>query len=607
MSGPAQQRAPRPRALWIGDATPAFGMYHAPAASVPVRPSVLFCAPFGWEDMGSYPIRRSWACQLAEAGHPVLRFDLPGTGQSAGAPADNALVATWLHAVAEAAAWLRHEQPVAGLAAIGIGLGALLALQATAEGAAIDELVLWGMPAHGRALTRRLRAFAGLQTSTVDGEDELPPGWLQSGGYVLSAETLADLSALRPDGARVGALRRALLLDEDGTPFPPALAAGLRAAGVEVEASPGVGYAEMLDSPERSVLPRSTIATVGDWLARSGGARADAGPAPTARDELVLLHDGVRVRERTFVVERPSGMLFGVLAQPADDEDGDVALVCLPAWAERCNGPNRSWVEAARRYAARGVPVLRTDLASIGDSDGPRAAMADLSSVWDGDRIAQVRDVLDALEDRGHGTRFLLLGLCSGAYWAQEATAADPRVVGLAALNPGVSEAGRDRIDGGQARKALLVFQPSWWRLVARGEVSIHGVATVGAALRGRLQLALRGRRGSRRAAAAATGGADGHSGTAIAVLLQRLAERGGRAAIGFSAGEAGYRLLEAEGIARHPERWPALRLERFASTDHNLRTVRDQLASRALVDELVEGATTGILDGWLTRRQTLP
>ena len=46
--------------------------------------AVLFCAPFGWEDMGSYPVRAVWAQRLAAAGHPVLRFDLPGTGQSAG-------------------------------------------------------------------------------------------------------------------------------------------------------------------------------------------------------------------------------------------------------------------------------------------------------------------------------------------------------------------------------------------------------------------------------------------------------------------------------------------------------------------------------------------
>ena len=36
--------------------------------------------------MCSYRSRREWAERLALAGYPTLRFDLPGSGDSAGAP-----------------------------------------------------------------------------------------------------------------------------------------------------------------------------------------------------------------------------------------------------------------------------------------------------------------------------------------------------------------------------------------------------------------------------------------------------------------------------------------------------------------------------------------
>ena len=43
---------------------------------------------------------------------------------------------------------------------IGIGLGGLLAIEATRSGAPIDDLVLWAVPAGGRACLRALRLYA---------------------------------------------------------------------------------------------------------------------------------------------------------------------------------------------------------------------------------------------------------------------------------------------------------------------------------------------------------------------------------------------------------------------------------------------------------------
>jgi alpha-beta hydrolase superfamily lysophospholipase len=578
----------RAQPVWIGDAQPVFGLYHPPAVGLERATAVLFCAPFGWEDMGSYPVRAVWAQRLAAAGHPVLRFDLPGTGQSTGAPGDPGQVRGWLRSIAQTASWLRDAGTSARVATIGIGLGGLLALAATAEGAAIDDLVLWGTPPSGRALTRRLRAFAGLQESAQDGEDRaLPSGWLQSAGYVLDAETIADLNALGADPLRVGRLRRALLLDQDATPADAALTERLAKAGVEAETAPGPGYTAMLDNPDLSLVPDMTIATVAAWLKRAPTPTSAPDEAvPVTREQLVL--DGTGVRECAFYLERTSGRtMFGVLAEPSKPADEDICLICLPAWAERCIGPSRLWVEVARRHAARGITVLRVDLESIGDSDGPREEMRIESAVWEHDRIVQVREVMDALQQQGHGSRFLLLGQCAGGYWAQQA-AADPRVVGIVGLNPMVSREGKALLQNDAARRALLVIQPGWWRRLTRGEVNIRkGITTVSKGFKSQLQRLLSG------AGSEAGGGMvesqtdDAHS---ITTLLDLLRQRNARMILGFAQREVGYNQLELEGVTEQLERWPALRIYLFQSTDHNLRALSHQQAIHALVDDLVAG-----------------
>ncbi|MDQ6745221.1 MAG: alpha/beta fold hydrolase, partial [Actinomycetota bacterium] len=120
------------------------------------------CPPFGWEDMCSYRARRMWAAELAQAGYATARFDLPGSGDSWGSPHESELVQAWLSSVAGAADWLREVSSASRVVALGIGLGGLLAARALQQGAAMDDLILWGVPARGRTLVRELRAQAAL-------------------------------------------------------------------------------------------------------------------------------------------------------------------------------------------------------------------------------------------------------------------------------------------------------------------------------------------------------------------------------------------------------------------------------------------------------------
>jgi dienelactone hydrolase len=136
-----------------------------------------------------------------------------------------------------------------------------------------------------------------------------------------------------------------------------------------------------------------------------------------------------------LTVERDFGRIFGILTEPAGDP-APLAVIALNAGALNHTGPNRMWVEAARRWAARGVTTLRLDVEGIGDADGDGSQWTDVGSFYVPSLVVQVRAAMDELERRAIAGRFLLLGLCSGAYWAFHAGAQDERVAAALMVNP---------------------------------------------------------------------------------------------------------------------------------------------------------------------------
>src|SRR4051794_22522821 len=159
------------------------------------------CPPFGDDPISPYRSRRDWAAHLATAGYPVLRIDLPGTGDSPGGPDDPDRLGAWTAAVSVAARWLATRTGATRIVAAGVGLGGLGAYRAGAEGGWIDDFILWAVPARGEALVRELRAYSRLPSATapapVDAPSmSLPPGAVMAAGHLLSAETASAFEAL---------------------------------------------------------------------------------------------------------------------------------------------------------------------------------------------------------------------------------------------------------------------------------------------------------------------------------------------------------------------------------------------------------------------------
>src|SRR5262249_42068778 len=104
--------------------------------------------------------------------------------------------------------------------------------------------------------------------------------------------------------------------------------------------------------------------------------------------------------------------------------------------------------------------------------------------------------------------RFVLIGLCAGAYWAVNTAATDGRVIAALVVNPGAMVWDAGLLPRREAAKIGRLLQPSVWRRGARGELGASRVVAVSRALGGRAHQAAR-----RGAGPPARGGGGGRAG----------------------------------------------------------------------------------------------
>jgi pimeloyl-ACP methyl ester carboxylesterase len=596
------------------DSDPVFALFHEAAQGRPDATAVLICPPFGWDDICSYRPRRTWAEYLAEAGHPTLRFDFPGTGDSSGSPRDPDRVQAWSKAVVSATSWLRERTGRRRVAAIGMGLGGLMASKAVADGASIDEIVLWAAAARGASFVRETRAFALMEdtdASDLDTQrlDLLPEGFMWAGGFVLSAETavaLGQLDLTELSFPPSSSLSRALLLDRDGIGPDPRLRAYLESQDVEVAVAPGPGYGALGPMPHKAVPPLEVFSRVLEWLDKDGptagavtsidqpadsrpiGRPADPNASPVSAPAVEMTVEDSVIRETPITIAQPFGELFGILAEPTDSPPPGPCLVMLNSGAIRRVGPNRMWVEFCRHWAAKGIPTLRLDLEGIGDSDGDAARITRLypSVMYTEERIGQAIAAVDMLEQRGLGNRFILAGLCSGAYWSFHAAGRDERVSAAFLINPRILF--WDRLIETERKNRRRVLRTSQWPRVLRGEVALtRAISLAGHALVMTPRQALAGKR-ARQSRSAALDGA-----------LDHLRDTDKNVQVFFSGDEPLREELEIEKRLSHLEPWPNVCVHYLPGSVHTLRPFVAQLSAtdmfnRAIGEEIRRVSTPG-------------
>jgi alpha/beta superfamily hydrolase len=451
---------------------------------------VVLCNPLGYEAMSVHRTYRHLAERLAARGFLALRFDYEGTGDSSGRWDEPGRVRAWLDNIKAAADHARALAGASQVALFGVRFGATLAAQAAAELKETDCLIQWAPVVSGRAHVRELRAFRMIKPpkmsapSPTDGREEIA-------GHSFSRETLADMSALDLLAQNARIARRALVLsrNERSVADETRLVEHLMAHGTDARMGQDGGYGRMMrDDPYEAVVPFETLDGIVDWISEEPySERRATAPTKPARDVLTIAVRGGKDR----VVETPllfgdGKRLFGVLTEPEAPVRGDRPAVCfLNVGANHHVGPHRMNVEFARDLASLGYRTLRFDVAGLGDS-GVAPGTAE-NRIYTTDSVADVQSAMTLLGAMRDTTRFVLIGLCSGAYLAFHSAVADARVAGQVLLSSyafewkeGDSVAPTVRKTYGSTRSyARDLFDYQVWRRALRGEVDLRGIAGI--------------------------------------------------------------------------------------------------------------------------------
>jgi dienelactone hydrolase len=579
-----------------------FGWLHKPAAAASDL-GVVICKPFGYEALCGHRGLRAFAEMAAAAGVPALRFDYLGSGDAANIDPDADQIQQWGEDLLAAIAELRRRTGVTRVCLFGFRLGALLAVRAALESDSIAALLLVAPVVNGSRYLRELRRTRLAAMIPADGAAALTngsgdtvaagAGAMEVSGHSVSAASMAALAKL--EAASLPQRVQLLVLDRDDLPVARGWCETLRASGVEVEYAALPGFVEMMmTAPQFAALPQAMLARAREWLLRyasSAGERTpDAAlPAPgAARDLLLQLPDpgpGEGATERP-VRFGPGGLLFGIVTAPRRGEPRRRAVVLINSGADYHIGVGGLNVSLARRWAQHGYVVLRMDLAGLGDS-GARPSRQD-DEVFPPAVLEDISAAIEFMREHYHVGELTVGGVCSGAYHALRAAAAQLPLDRILMVNPetfswragtpleAVNLVEVIRTRGIHTRRALSLAH--WKKLVA-GRADVARIATL-FAQRARLSLGSRMRELLRALRIRLPND--------VAWKFEQIAARGVHTTIVFAEGEPGLELLRLQAGAVIERLGERCRVHIIPGADHTFsRSSARATLEKILSDEL--------------------
>ncbi|KXU91112.1 alpha/beta hydrolase [Paraburkholderia monticola] len=451
---------------------------------------VVMCSPFGFDSLCTYRGMRRLAEHLAARGMPVLRFDYPATGDSAGDPTDLGLWRAWIDSVKQAVAQLRAMTGVKRVSVCGLRLGGMLAALAAQELGDVHGLVLMAPVLSGKNYQRELRAHYRQWLKLPEAMDcvvEPDTGeFTEAYGFRMYRDTLDGLRPvdLLRDTTRPAA--RVLLLDSLDPARVDALAAHYTEHGVEVERQSFNEYGRFMMEALQSEIPHAAFESIENWLvAGTGQPPRTAKPVPQRGEEPAGGHY-VAPRLHETPVWINDGTVFGIYCRPDGAAAASApAVLLLNTGAVSRIGNGHFAVRFARRLARQGIASLRIDVGGVGDSM-PSCDTVSLDALYSKSCAADAACASRWLAARGHAGA-VLLGICSGGYAGLHAATREPSVVGAVIVNVQkfrwhnvCDEHGKPMIPvsafGSTRNYMRSMKQPGKWLRVFKGETGGWGV-----------------------------------------------------------------------------------------------------------------------------------
>lgn len=552
--------------------TQLFGCWHTGPDDPALDVVAVLCNPLGMEYMSGHRSIRNLADALSLAGVATLRFDYGFCGDSSGGDFEGARVDAFVADVHAAVAHVKSTMPGRRVVLVGVGLGATFAALAARTETDLRGLVLWNPTISGRRFVREQKLMSELLNKELGaaGAD------IDAAGVFLTPELQQDFRAIDLAGDPP-CVQDVLVvgrddMDQDGKVLGQ-LADQLAATGSNVARATLPGYREMMNNPTDTRVPLPAIDHLRDWICSLGSA-TDARPEAMPDTRELVLPDGIREQVVTF---GEAHHLAGIVTFPPAQSRKDVALVLLNCGSEHHTGPHRMYTMLARNMASHGYLCFRFDIEGIGDS--VTRGRNPENNAYSPVAFDDIDTALTYLSASSGIQRFILAGICAGAYHAFQASSRLQHhdIVRAILINPLVFEWDYDQPENHFEYK-LHTYKGAWkdpgrWRKLLRGRIDRKRlVSALSAHASARLQGLFRtvGSLLTRRPAAG------------VPLDLDRIQRAGRRLDLVLSAGDPGLDLLELQGggVARQAIRDGLISVHDVPGANHGFskKVMQDRL-----------------------------
>lgn len=455
-----------------------FGWLHSDAGAVRTDVAVLICGTWSREALDSHHSLRVMADAFAQAGYPTMRFDYAGSGDSCDiaetleAPAEN--WAVWQQNIHDVADELRRRTGARRLIFCGLRIGATLAATAAECRDDVAGLILLAPVLRGRSYLRQLQIEGGLAWGKGAAKD----GGLEFHELSLGAKTVDLIGQVDLRRVKLGAgLRVAIFSQTPSRPLSECVSAWAE-RGLEIDSYGFDGLEPLLCPDTQGYTEPAATAALIDWMHKAVPEQSHFGgwDMDEAKQDLVL--PGCVETTLRF---GPEDRLFGILSRP-DRHASEIAVIIVNTGRNPRTGVGRFGVEFARRLAAEGITALRFDFAGLGDSIGLAGEENMRSDVFENERGTDISAAIDTLEQLGY-RRFMVHGICSGAYHGLHAAVTETRIEAVLMANlPLFLWKNGDSIAESKKRsyslghyKTRMAGRANWARLL-RGESDVIGI-----------------------------------------------------------------------------------------------------------------------------------
>ena len=401
------------------------GWLHTSKKSLIRDQSVLVCQPLGLEYMNAYRSMRYMADYFALSGFATLRFDYHGTGDSSGGNYNEDRMPDWINSISVAYKELEKITGNSKIGLFGFRMGATLACVA-AINQRFDFMVLWAPIEKGRRFLKEIKTLQKMSANSRDNFNDI----LEAGGMVYWPETEQSISQIdlllsKPLTERV------LIIPKDDQRANTKLLDYYNSVGIHAEQMLLTGSSETLVDAHLTNVPHSSLAVIADWcrghtkpqLKDTDRALADkmrmANNTQIVLDprdpESVSLH-GSKISESFFYFGKGNNR-FAIKSEINNGFDETKPIIILVnSGSNHRVGPSALYVQLARQLASIGFLVYRIDLPGLGDSIIHGRSQENIEYACTGSH--EILDALDAIEKTIVNPRFVIAGLCSGAYFS---------------------------------------------------------------------------------------------------------------------------------------------------------------------------------------------